>query len=400
MSSRSLVILVAVGCGNNHNNDHVPPNGDALHDGVGDGTKDADPACATPGVLPAMHAAIVASGLTEPMYVTQPPGSTDLYIVEQGGKIVIARGGTVLATPFLDVSAQILKQASAEDGLLSMVFNPDYATTGRYFVYLTLPGPDRAVIREYHHTSGDTSDTTPIQDIVVQPESGYDIGGTIAFGPDHYLWVATGDGSDPPEAQDLTQRRGKMLRFDVDNAATPPPGGIGGAADPFVWAYGLRNPFRTSFDRKTGELYIGDAADQLFEEVDIEPPNMGGRDYGWPRREGAVCHDGTMTCGATGTLPAFARPHEPGYSVLIGGSVYRGAALPCLRGNYVYGVFGTTGHILTWSWTGATTTADVDITNTLDVDPSNNIVAITEDQAGELYLVMHGAGLVYKIVPN
>ncbi len=167
-----------------------------------------------------------------------------------------------------------------------------------------------------------------------------------------------------------------------------------------MWAYGLRTPFRTSFDSKTHAFYIGDAAEDRFEEINIEPPMIGGRDYGWPRREGAVCHDGTTTCGATGTLPAFARAHETGYSVIVGGRVYRGAAMPCLRGNYIYGLFGTTGHIFTWTWNGSATSAEVDLTDILMVDPSNNIVGFPEDEAGEIYLVMMGSGIVYKIVPT
>jgi glucose/arabinose dehydrogenase len=230
MSCRWLVISVVAACGSNHNQSD-----DAKHDGLHDDgipQHDADPACTTPGQLPAMHAQVVASGLNEPMWVAQPPGSTDLFVVERAGKIKIVRGGNVLATPFLDISAQVLNASGAEDGLLSIAFNPDYATSGRYFVYVTLPavGPasDRAVIREYHRATADASATTPTQEIFVQPASGYDMGGTIAFGPDHYIWVATGDGSNMVESQDLTSRRGKVLRFDVDNAATPPPGGIGG----------------------------------------------------------------------------------------------------------------------------------------------------------------------------
>ena len=398
MFRRSLgfVVVVVVACSGH---DAGPKDAPASNGDTGDLMPDADPACLTPGMLPAMHAElVVGTGLTQPIFVTQPPGSTDLYVVEKPGRIRIVRGGAVVGT-FLDVTADVnIPMANAEGGLLSVAFKPDYVTSGRFFVYMTIVG-DHAVVREYHRMGTDTADPTPVAELISIPNGGYnDVGGTIAFGPDHYLWVGAGDAANPPESADTTSRRGKMLRVDVDNPGTPPPGNLGGAADPFVWDYGLRNPFRFSFDHKTGELYLGDAGDTRLEEVDIEPPNQGHRDYGWPRMEGDVCADGSASCGAIGTPPAFTRPHQIDYSVLIGGVVYRGAALPCLRGQYLFGVFGTTGHILSWHWTGSAVTMETDLTDTFNIDASQ-IVDFGEDLAGEVYLVTL-SGAVYKIVPT
>lgn len=393
--------MLTAACGGNGNSNKVTGDPDALvHDGV---QMDADPECATPGVLPALKAqTLVSSGLTKPVYVAQPQGSTDLYIVEETGHIKILRNGALLPTAFLDIPDTQLP-AGGEGGLLSIAFHPDYATNGRFFTYGTVTENDQAVVREYHRSANpDVATATPIGDLISQPNNGNgNVGGTIVFGPDHYLYASAGDGGDPPEAADLTARRGKILRIDVDHPTVAPPGNLGSPADPFIWDYGLRNVFRMSFDRKTGELYLADAGDAKFEEVDIEQPSTGNKDYGWPRMEGDVCSNGTSSCNQAGpppvTLPQYQRAHQTAFSVIIGGSVYRGGAMPCLHGNYIYAVYGSEGHILTWQWNGTTISPEVDLTDMLDIDL--DVVGINEDQAGELYLVTLG-GKVYKLVPG
>lgn len=395
MSLRSILVIAVVtaGCGGHDaNNDHVT---DAAG-GTTDGQADAPSACA--GVLPAMKAVpLVTSGLSVPVFVAQPPGSTDLYVAQRSGALAIVRNGSVLATPFLTVS-DVQFMPAGEGGLLSVAFHPQYATNGRFFVYVTVTSGD-TVVREYQRSSNpDVAVATPVATLLTQPNSGGgNVGGTVLWGPDGMLWVGTGDGGNPPDAADLTSRRGKILRVDPDHPGTAPANNLGGAADPYVWDYGLRNPFHMSFDRETHELYVGDAGNDKLEEVDIEPMATGHRNYGWPIVEGNVCADGTTTCSMAGvTLPQYTRPHQVDYSVLIGGIVYRGAALPCLRGHYVFLIFGTQNHILTWTWNGTTVSAEQDLTATFNVD--HDIVSINEDQAGELYLTTLG-GKVYQIVP-
>jgi glucose/arabinose dehydrogenase len=314
--------------------------------------------------------------------VAQPADSADLYVVEKGGKIKIIRSGTVLSTPFADIGG--LSNTADEGGLLGLAFAPDFATSGNYYVYLT--AGNNSIVRAY--PSG--------TDLVSMSTSGYNVGGTVAWGPDGKLWVAVGDSDLSADAQDLTSRHGKMLRLDPSGAAATD--NLGGA-DTYVWDYGLRNPFRFSFDRDTHDLYLGDAGDTAFEEVDVEPPNMGHHDYGWDRMEGMHCHGGGSSCGAAGTLPVYERPHDAAYSVLIGGYVYRGIAMPCLRGRYLFSIFGT-GHLLSFEYDGYTVSSQTELSDSVssNVDLSQ-LVGFGEVNDGELYLVTMD-GHVYKLVPG
>jgi glucose/arabinose dehydrogenase len=389
-----LALIVLAACGDDGGaakKDGGPGDGQLLGDGQ---HADADPACANPGSIPALHAQQVVTGLSQPLYVTQPPGSTDLYVVEKGGTIRIVRGGSIVATPFLTISD--IAVLPDEGGLLGAAFAPDYVTSGRFFVYLTLAGPNRSAVREYKRSTGnpDVANATPVAELVSATSSGYDIGGTLAFGPDGKLYVGIGDAANPPDAQDLSSRHGKMLRLDVDTPGTAPSGNLSGA-DPFVWDYGLRNPYRFSFDRQTGDLYIGDAGDDDYEEIDVEPPATGHRNYGWNVMEGTHCNEGT--CTVTGTLPTYERAHDAGYSVLVGGNVYRGAAMPCLRGRYIFGAFGI-GHVFSWVLDGGAVTLESELTDMIAVDVTN-LTGFGEDQAGELYFVTLD-GKLYEIVPG
>lgn len=397
---RNLLVVVALfGCGGNgQNNDHVNPGDDG---GGDDGMIDADPTCATPDVIPAMKTKLVASGLDHPVWVAQPAGSTDLYIVLKTGHIRIVRNGSVLPTAFLDISDINIPGPNAEGGLLSMAFHPDYANNGRFFIYANVTQNNAAAVREYHRSANpDVATATPTATLITQPNSGdANVGGTIVFGPDQALWVSTGDGGNAPEGQDLTSRRGKLLRIDVDHPATAPSGNLGGG-DPFIYDYGLRNPYRISFDRQTHELYLADAGNDKQEEVNIEPMGQGNKNYGWPTMEGTVCIDGTTTCNPGGalTLPKYTRPHQVDFSVIIGGAVYRGGALPCLHGRYIFGIYGTSGHLLSWVWNGSAITKEAELSGMFsDVDFST-IDSINEDDAGELYLSTLD-GSVYKIIP-
>jgi glucose/arabinose dehydrogenase len=399
MSRSTLVVLIAVAACGGGGSTTSDGGGSGSATGDGGAVVDADPACHTPGQLPAMKAQLVAQGFTQPVYVAQPAGSSDLYVVEKRGRVKILRNGSALATPFLTINDIQIPTQDAEGGLLSIAFHPSYATNGRFYTFTTVTG-DRAVIREYARSANpDVATPTPVRELIAWSSDGSNnIGGTIVFGADGYLYVSTGDGANAPDAMDLTSRRGKILRVDVDAPATAPAGNLtASGADPFIWDYGLRNPYRMAFDRQTHELFIGDAGDTKLEEVDIEPAGTGKRNYGWPVVEGNVCEDGSTTCAIAGTtLPQYTRPHAASYSVLIGGSVYRGSALPCLRGTYIFAIFGTEAHVLGWTWTGSAITNEHDLTSTFNVDP--DVISINEDATGELYLVTLGGNL-YKIVP-
>lgn len=411
----SIVLgLAACGGGNSSTDagahrDGTDPTGDGS---TGDGstaidgpihTGDADLSCANPGSIPPFAPRRIVTGLTQPVYLAQPPGSTDLYVVEKTGRIKLLRGGAVVGT-FLDLSSKVLIEATdVEGGLLSLEFAKDYASSGRFWVYLSLPPASpldkRAAVQEFHRSNAnhDVADAAAVRELIATPYSGYSVGGTIKFGPDGYLWLATGDRATMPSVSpDKTDRGGKMLRIDVDDPATPPPNGLGGGGDAYVWDFGLRNPYRFTFDRVTHEAYIADPGDNQYEEVNIELPGVGHHDFGWDRAEGKHCRDGSTTCNP-GTLPQYERPHASSFSVIIGGTVYRGEALPCLRGRYIFGIYGT-GDILSWVWDGASITSETNLTDRFGSADLTMVTSIVDDQAGEIYLTTMDGNL-FEIVP-
>jgi glucose/arabinose dehydrogenase len=398
-----LLAVLVVGCGGD--NKKQPVDGISGDDGTMLDTgsnADADLSCAgVSTTVPALHAQAVVTGLNQPLYVAQPPGSTDLYVVEKPGTIHIVRAGAVVPTAFLDVTADVnIPSSSSEGGLLGLAFAPNYTASGRFFVYLSLKTPDRMAVREYHRSTAnaDLADPTVVAEPIAIPNGGYnELGGTVLYGPDGKLWIGTGDaGQTPSPSPDTTSRLGKMLRVDPDNPTVAPTDNLGGSADPYVWDYGLRNPYRFSFDRATHQLYIGDAGDTLQEEVDVEAPAMGHLDYGWDRMEGTVCHT-TSPCDPPGTLPVYTRPHEASFSVLIGGNVYRGAALPQLRGRYIFAIYALAGSVLSFVYCGGQVMSQVDMTSSFA--DTAYITGFGEDNAGELYYTT-GGGALYQIVPN
>jgi len=290
---------------------------------------------------------LVASGFSRPILLTAPPGDANrLFVVEQNsGQILIIKNGATLTTPFLDLGAKI--SSSGERGLLGLAFHPDYATNGRFFVNFTKSGGDTR-INEYAVSANPDvalkAKVAVIQDIP-QPFSNHN-GGCIAFGGDDMLYIGMGDGgsgNDPGNrAQDLSDRLGKMLRLDVN---IPPP--YVPADNPFVgqtgvreeiWAYGIRNPWRFSFDSLTGDLYIGDVGQNAWEEIDFQPASSaGGENYGWRCMEGFNCtgNSGCDCNGTTLTPPIHEYGHNLGCSV-TGGIVYRGP-INSLSGTYFFG---------------------------------------------------------------
>ncbi len=354
--------------------------------------------------LPRLQLTAVVRDLDHPLFVGAAPGDTSrLYVVEQGGRIRLVKDGAVAATPFLDLSGAI--SAGGERGLLGLAFHPQYPTTGRFFVNYT----DRAgntVVAEYRRSAADPDVGEPVATriffTVTQPFANHN-GGMLAFGPDGLLYVGLGDGGsggDPMNnAQRLDTKLGKILRIDVDAYPTPPAGNVIGG-DPDVWDFGLRNPFRFSFDRDTGDLYIGDVGQERFEEIDFEPPATGKHNYGWRITEGTHCFDPPSGCNLTGvTLPVAEYGHDDGCAV-IGGYVYRGTRIPGLVGRYLYADF-CSNRIWSFVRDGARLTSQVELTD--DLDPTHALGGVTsfgEDAAGELYVVDGPTGLVFRVDPE
>jgi glucose/arabinose dehydrogenase len=341
----------------------------------------------------------VAEGFDRPIFVTGAgDGSGRLFVAEQVGRIFIVKDGTRLETPFLDITS-LVNSNSSERGLLGLAFHPDYANNGLFFVHYSDANGDTAIAR--YHAEGDTADPDSAAIILwqQQPYANHN-GGMIAFGPDGYLYIGLGDGGsggDPHGfGQNLGTWLGKILRIDV-NANTyivpedNPFVGTEGAL-PEIWAYGLRNPWRFSFDRETGDLYIGDVGQNRWEEINFQPgDSTGGENYGWnvyeaehPFSGGAVSPDMVMPIAEYG--------HNMGISV-TGGYVYRGSALPDLAGVYFYADYGTA-----QLWTLYRDADGQWQNNEFLSGAAGAISSFGEDDDGELYVVDY-AGAILRFEP-
>lgn len=338
----------------------------------------------------------VASGFTRPLNLTHA-GDGRLFVVEQNGLIKIIENGTVNPTPFLDVSA-LVSRGGNEQGLLGLAFHPNYAQNGWFFINYTSITGDTVVARYNVSADPNMADAGSAQIVLTvdQPYSNHN-GGHLVFGPDGMLYIGLGDGGSAGDPQNRAQNPqtllGKMLRINVDQLPFTVPGDnpfVGNSAYlPEIWALGLRNPWRYSFDRGTGDLYIGDVGQNAWEEVNFQPANPGGQNYGWN------VYEGTHPFGS-GQLPGAVMPfaeynHDLGCSV-TGGYVYRGANIPGLQGVYLYGDF-CSGRI--WS---AYRDGSGAWQSSLFMDTDYRISSFGQDAAGELYVVDHG-GRVLRIDP-
>ena len=346
----------------------------------------------------------VINGLANPVAITHAgDGSGRLFITEQGGRILIYDGSGVLPVPFLDVSALLL--TSGERGLLSVAFHPNYASNGYFYVNYTNTGGHTVIAR--YTVSNDPNLADPASALtvltIVQPYPNHN-GGQLQFGPDGFLYIGMGDGGsggDPNNyAQDPDSLLGKMLRIAVDGDV---PYSVP-LDNPFVsdeqvrdeiWALGLRNPWRFSFDRSTGDLFIGDVGQRDWEEIDYQPvSSTGGENYGWRLMEGNNCFNPSTNCNdGSLTLPVLEYGHDLGCSV-TGGYRYRGKDNPLLSGLYIYGDF-CSGRI----W-GAKPGGNGNWSAEELLDTNLNISTFGEDQNGELYVAHRAAtgGTVYRIV--
>ncbi len=345
----------------------------------------------------------IVSGIDSPLAITHAgDGSGRLFITLQIGRILIYDGQQVLPAPFLDIGSLIT--AEAERGLLSLAFHPDYVSNGFLYVNYTDLNGDTVVAR--YTVSADPDVVDPASAVILlnipQPFANHN-GGQLQFGPDGYLYIGMGDGGgggDPSDnAQSLNSLLGKMLRIDV-NAGPPygiPPDNpfIGDpAALPEIWALGLRNPWRFSFDRLTGDLWIADVGQDDLEEVNVQAgSSAGGENYGWRRMEGTNCFNPAAGCNdGSLTLPILQYDHSLGCSI-SGGYRYRGQDHPGLAGIYFYGDF-CTGRI----W-GASSDAAGSWTAAELLDTDLRISAFGEDEAGEIYVayLSSNAGAVFRI---
>jgi glucose/arabinose dehydrogenase len=362
--------------------------------------------CLIPAMATAQSIALspVLTGLARPLGITHAgDGSGRLFIVLQGGKILVHdAGGT---SEFLDISSLVL--CCGEQGLLGVAFHPNYASNGFFYVNYVNPANQTVIARYSVSANPDVANpNSGVPLLTVDHPYGNHKGGQIKFGPDGYLYIAIGDGGsagDPENrAQNLGLLLGKLLRIDVDhgtpyaipadNPFLTTPG-----AKPEIWAFGLRNPWRFSFDRQTGDLLIADVGQGAREEVNFQPAGAsGGTNYGWRRMEGTLCYNPASGCNdGTLTLPVLEYDHSLGCSI-TGGYRYRGIQYPQFAGTYIYGDY-CSGRI----WGTTTLSGPGPWPNTLLLDTALNISTFGEDEAGELYVahVNDTAGAIYRIVP-
>ncbi len=367
---------------------------------------------------PSMALTSVVTGLSSPVDVTHA-GDERVFIVEKPGRIRILKEGTLLATPFLNITDRVNSSAS-ETGLLGLAFHPNYAVNGHFYVNYTRGSPLRTRISRFSVTA-DPDVADPASEYVIlefnQPYSNHN-GGALHFGPDGYLYVASGDGGSGGDPHNYGQNNavllGKLLRINVDGSGATascdvsgispkryaiPPGnpfadGPGGNCDE-IWATGLRNPWRFSFDRATGDLWIADVGQSNREEVDhAAAGSPGGANYGWRCYEGNAPYN-TSGCGPASsyTFPVYDYPHTSGNCSITGGYVYRGPSLNGLDGHYLFTDY-CTGRM--WSLSGPA--GDLTLTTwTLAAGSSlGTPTTFGEDVTGELYVASNG-GQVYRI---
>lgn len=371
-----------------------------------------DEADVPPGIIGgrlAIDLELVVDGLDAPVFVAAAPGDDSrLFVVEQGGLIRVVRDEVLLDEPFLDLSSLVV--AAGEQGLLGMAFHPLFTSNRWFFVSYTDANGDTRV--ERYSVSNDPDRADPdswLEILFVQQPFGNHNGGMLDFGPrDGRLYIALGDGGgagDPGDnGQDPGTLLGSILRIDVEQATPGQPYrvplgnpfvGTAGAR-PETWVYGLRNPWRFSFDPVTGDLYIADVGQNAREEVSVQPGSSGGgENYGWPVMEGSACFSPPAGCTTAGLVrPAYDYGHDEGCSV-TGGYVYRGDAIPDLQGRYLFADL-CGGWIRSFVLEAGVARDVRD--HSAELDAGGGIVSFGRDNDGELYVVTDGE--VYRIVPR
>ncbi|MDQ6690684.1 MAG: PQQ-dependent sugar dehydrogenase [Gemmatimonadota bacterium] len=332
----------------------------------------------------------VTTGLTSPVFLTQPLSDGRIFVVEQAGKIRVVRDGVLQATPFLDITTRVL--SGGERGLFSAAFHPQYATNHFFYVYFTTQPNGDIRIERFTATTADVADPATTKLILTVPHSTQSNhnGGLVSFGPDGMLYAGLGDGGgggDPAgNAQNYNALLGSLLRLDVDRGdpyLIPPD-------NPFVnqpnrrgevWAKGLRNPWRYAFDPSTGLLFIADVGQNTREEVDVAVASVGGLNYGWNVMEGTSCY-GASSCKQTGfTAPVLDYGRAGGACSITGGYVYRGSAIPDIRGHYFYSDW-CAGFLRSFRYSNGSAVDQKDWGVT-----SPSVTSFGVDIAGELYIM-------------
>ncbi len=362
--------------------------------------------------IPALALAQLEVGFVfdQPVHITHAgDGSDRLFVVERAGVVWIIDDDAVTSTPFLDITDRVLADTS-ERGLLSIAFPPGFSGDGHFYAYYTsLPGgtisAGESIVARFQVAGGiGDRDSEEILLSVPQPQPNHN-GGQIAFGPDGYLYIALGDGGgagDPDgNAQNLTTLLGALLRIDVEAATgpdydIPPDNPFAGAqfGRDEIWAWGLRNPWRFSFDRATGDLYIGDVGQGRQEEINFQPAaSTGDENYGWNRMEGLLCYPASVNvCDQAGlTRPIAVYNHGAGDCAVTGGFVYRGTEIEDLRGVYLYGDF-CSGRIR-----GFRVNPTGLVQDGILLDTNLQISTFGEDETGSLHVADYAGGVIYRI---
>ncbi len=341
----------------------------------------------------------IVDGLERPTYLTHA-GDDRLLVVEQPGRIRIIQNGQLLDQPFLDIADLVLSSGS-EQGLFSVAFSPDYKTNRQFFLDYTRQPDGATIIARYTVSDNDPNVADPGSAktilTIAQPEPNHN-GGQLQFGPDGYLYIGMGDGGGAGDrhgpignGQNLNALLGKLLRLDVTNQDTyaiPPSNPFGNE----IWAYGLRNPWRFSFDRSTHDLYIADVGQNAYEEVDFQPASSkGGENYGWRIMEGLHCFNPSSDCDQSGlVLPVAEYSHDEGGCSITGGYVYRGQQYPAINGVYFFSDY-CSGYI--WS---LQRDASDHWQMTKRLESNLNVSSFGEDRNGELYVIDLGGG-IYRL---
>ncbi|MCB2201744.1 PQQ-dependent sugar dehydrogenase [bacterium] len=352
----------------------------------------------------------VVTGLNQPIHIVNAPmDSTRLFVLERPGVVKIVQGDSVLASPFLDISGQVV--TGGERGLLGMAFHPDFPDTQAFFLnYVNRTNDtDYTFISRFSITSNPNVADPGSEQVIFQirqPQANHN-GGTIHFGPDRFLYIGMGDGGGSGDPDDLAESPasllGKLLRIDVRNGGPytiPPDNPWVGAVDtlPEIFSFGLRNPFRWSFDRATNDLWIADVGQFVYEEINLTRwADAGGQNYGWDHTEGFHCFEPSSNCDSAGVdWPVFEYTHSGGRCSITGGYVYRGCAIPDLDGWYFYGDY-CTGQIWRLNVDSAGTVTAPFPTPVLDIGGAD-LATFGEDYYGELYVAELNGGRILKMV--